>query len=85
LWFRNNNGTNIQITAGTAVNVPAGTNAANVLNKGNLGTTGGTGILLVLLLKIDTNLDAGVVYNVSPGAAYYISSSRRRKYRLWRG
>jgi hypothetical protein len=72
LWFRNNNGVNIQVTAGTAVNVPAGTNAANVLNKGNLSTTSGTGAISTPKL-LDTSTDSGVVYNVSPGASYYIS------------
>ena len=72
LWFRNNNGVNIQITAGTAVNVPAGTNSANTINAGNLGTTSGTGVIGSPKL-LNTATDAGVVYNVTPGAPYYIS------------
>ena len=72
LWFRNNNGVDVQITAGTAVNVPAGTNAANVFNKGDIGTTSGTGVIGNPKI-LNTATDSGVVYNISPGAVYYIN------------
>jgi hypothetical protein len=75
LWFRNNNGVNIQVTAGTAVNVPAGTNAANVLRKGDISTFGGTGVIGSPKEMMTTGPTAqdGVVYNITPGAAYYIN------------
>jgi hypothetical protein len=75
LWFRNNNGVNIQITAGTAVNVPAGTNAANVLRKGDISTFSGTGAISTpkLMMTSGTTAQDGVVYNISPGTSYYIN------------